>query len=267
MRSYDAYLVTGLAIPIVSIVLDGLFTWLGLTVPVELEPWSEILSVAALLSLSVSPVAIYLWFARRKVIGARSKYFLAVLALVFYVGWFVVTVALQSSSSPAFSLGDVSLMLPPLLLLLSGWLLSRRDRGIIIEELSEAQKRLRDLIFYGGLLAVGLSMPIIYILTFPPTDYLNVWALLMSISLTPLSIFAFSSTVWRFGKWKQVSLVALEIAEYVGVFMIAIHLPERWILSYYGVLIYFAPPVLCLLSGWTLGHLPGRHGLFVPRNA
>jgi hypothetical protein len=254
-------LVTGFAIPIVAIVLDGLFTWLGLTVPIELEPWSEILSLVALLSLSVSPVAIYLWFARRRVIGARSKYFLAFLALVYYVGWFVVIVALDSNGSPAFSLGDLSLMLPPLLLLMSGRLLSRRNKGIIVEELSEPQKRLRDLIFCGGLLVAGLSMPIIYVITFPSANYLDLWAFLMSISFTPLSIFAFSSTVWRFAKLKQASLVALEIAAYVGVFLIVIHLPEQWIFSYYGILVYFMPPLLCLLAGWSLGHLPARNRL------
>jgi uncharacterized membrane protein YidH (DUF202 family) len=144
MKSHQALLVAGLAMPLLSLFLDELFTTRGYMTPIEFDPWNQILLVFLILSISFTPVTIYNNFAKYAMKARRHRTELAGLAVVFYVGYFAFDTAAEFGGllPLPLALSIFAFLLPPSLTFLSGWGLAHQERSIQNNSHSQANYRI-----------------------------------------------------------------------------------------------------------------------------
>jgi hypothetical protein len=122
-----------------------------------------------------------------------------------------------------------------------------------------------------GLLIPALALPAI-ITALPPSE-LRDDLLLLWFSLTPISIFVYSSRTWRLQRWKLGVLGGLEILFFFGIWWFVFLVvgencyPGQLLCD--SRLLLLTPPVLSIVVGWFLGKLRTRtiHSLTTPKEA
>jgi len=84
-RLFGLLLRVGLAAPALSVCCFLLFSWLGLMTPVAIDPWIEVLFLLFIVSFTVTPISIFIYFlANRKITKTASKIELLLLELAAY---------------------------------------------------------------------------------------------------------------------------------------------------------------------------------------
>jgi hypothetical protein len=126
-----------------------------------------------------------------------------------------------------------------------------------------------ELKFHQGFLIIGLVMPVMSILldysfaylgflspvVVGPWNYILYVVFLLAITVTPTSIFFYSSEAWRLKKWRQGVLIALELLFYNGILFGPGHGQLASISFIASYALWFLPALLSILSGWALGKI------------
>ena len=107
-----------------TIFLGWLFTEFGFMIPVETDPWTEILAIFLVSSLTLTPLLIYLYFVKARALARTgSKAALAIIEILVYAAYLIIPTT-SYPDSPAI-VTSLFFLWPPTLAILAGLGLER----------------------------------------------------------------------------------------------------------------------------------------------